>query len=66
MYIKNRRNCNNIKTLSSYQNWCLTESLMIRNRLLFIYEPLAVMRPEKPVQQTKSVFFDNQQFSPIV
>jgi hypothetical protein len=41
MYIKNRRNSSKIKALGSYQTLCLTESLMLQNRLLFIYKPLA-------------------------
>ena len=40
MYIKNRRNSNKIKAFSSYQTLCLTESLVLRNRLLCIYETL--------------------------
>ena len=37
MYIKNRRNSNKFKAFGSYQTLCLTESLVLRNRLLFIY-----------------------------
>ena len=37
MYIKNRRNSSKIKAFASYQNLCLTESFVLRNRLLFIY-----------------------------
>jgi len=37
MYIKNRRNSSKIKAFGSYQTLCLTESLGLRNRLLFIY-----------------------------
>jgi len=37
MYIKNRRNGNKIKAFNAYQTLCLTENLVLRNRLLFIY-----------------------------
>ncbi len=37
MYIKNRRNSNEFKGFGSYQTLCLTESFVLRNRLLFIY-----------------------------
>jgi hypothetical protein len=37
MYIKNRRNSNKIKAFGSHQTLYLTESLVLRNRLLFIY-----------------------------
>ena len=37
MYIKNRRNSNKFKCFGSYQSICLSESLVLRNRLLFIY-----------------------------
>jgi len=37
MYIKNRRNSGEIKACNSYQTWCLSESSVFRNRLLFIY-----------------------------
>jgi hypothetical protein len=37
MYIKNRRDSNKNKAFGSYQTLCLTESLVLRNRLLFIY-----------------------------
>jgi hypothetical protein len=43
MYIKNRRNINEIKDFGSYQTLCLTESTELRNRLLFIYEPLGTI-----------------------
>jgi hypothetical protein len=36
MYIKNRRNSNKFKAFGSYQSLCLTESFVLRNRLLFI------------------------------
>jgi hypothetical protein len=42
MYIKNRRNSNKIKGFGSYKTLCLSESLVLRNRLLFIYHPLLV------------------------
>ena len=35
--IKNRRNMININALGAHQTLCLTESLVLRNRLLFIY-----------------------------
>ena len=35
MYIKNRRNSNKTKAFGSYQTLCLTESFVLRNRLLF-------------------------------
>jgi len=41
MYIKNRRNSSEIKACGWYQTLCLTESFVLRNRLLFIYETLA-------------------------
>jgi hypothetical protein len=37
MYIKNRRNSNKFMAFGSYQTLCLTESFVLRNRLLFIY-----------------------------
>ena len=37
MYIKNRRDSTKFKVLSSYQTLYLTESSVLRNRLLFIY-----------------------------
>jgi len=37
MYIKNRRNGSKFKAFGSYQTLCLTENLVLRNRLLFIY-----------------------------
>ena len=41
MYIKNRRNSTELNAFGSYQTLCLTESFVLRNRLLFIYQPLA-------------------------
>ena len=41
MYIKNRRNSNEIKDFGSYQSSYLTESLVLRNRLLFIYQTVS-------------------------
>ena len=41
MYIKNRRNSNEIKDFSSYQPLCLTESFVLSNRLLSIYQHVA-------------------------
>ena len=38
MYIKNRRNSSKIKASGSNQSLCLTESFVLRNRLLFIYK----------------------------
>jgi len=37
MYIKNRRNSSKFKDCGSHQTLCLTESFVLRNRLLFIY-----------------------------
>jgi hypothetical protein len=37
MYIKNRRNSSKIKAFVWYQALWLTENLVLRNRLLFIY-----------------------------
>jgi len=37
MYIKNRRISAKLKAFGSYQTLCLTESFVLRNRLLFIY-----------------------------
>tara|TARA_B110000902_G_C14073041_1_gene500060 strand:- start:560 stop:721 length:162 start_codon:yes stop_codon:yes gene_type:complete len=42
-YIKNRRNSAKLKASGLYQVLCLTESLVLRNRLLFIYKPLATI-----------------------
>jgi hypothetical protein len=42
MYIKNRRNIGKTKPFASYQTSCLTESFVLRNRLLFIYQALTV------------------------
>lgn len=42
MTIKNRRNSSKIKGFGSYQTWCLTQSLVLRNRLLFIYKTVVV------------------------
>ena len=44
MYIKNRRNSDKIKNLGLYLTLCLAESLVLRNRLLFIYQPLGTRR----------------------
>ena len=43
MYIKNRRKSSKFNGLGSYQTLCLTESFVLRNRLLFIYLPLRIM-----------------------
>jgi hypothetical protein len=40
MYIKNRRNSAKFKAFGSYQTLWLTESFVLRNRLLFIYQTL--------------------------
>jgi hypothetical protein len=37
MYIKNRRFGNNSKAIDLFQTLYLTKSLVLRNRLLFIY-----------------------------
>ncbi len=37
IYIKNRQNSNKFKDFGSHQSLCATESLVLRNRLLFIY-----------------------------
>ena len=37
MYIKNGRNSNKFKAFGSYQTLYFNESLVLRNRLLFIY-----------------------------
>jgi hypothetical protein len=37
MYIKNRRDSNKFKAFGSHQSLSLIESLVLRNRLLFIY-----------------------------
>ena len=44
MYIKNRRINTEFKFLGSHQTLCLTESFTLRNRLLFIYSPLCVIK----------------------
>jgi len=36
MYIKNRRNISEIKAFGSYQIQCVSDSSVLRNRLLFI------------------------------
>ncbi len=43
MYVKNSRNINKFKATGSYQTLCLTESFVLQNRLLFIYQPLQAM-----------------------
>jgi len=48
MYIKNRRDSNKFKALGSYQTLYLTESFVLRNRLLFIYQTLMLEYIEKP------------------
>lgn len=40
MYIKNRRDSYKFELNRSYKSWCSTESFVLRNRLLFIYQPL--------------------------
>jgi hypothetical protein len=47
MYIKNRLNNNEIKAFGSYQALCLVESLVLQNRLLFIYSPLAAIKMKR-------------------
>lgn len=37
VYIKNRQNSSKYNALGSYQDLCLTESIALQNRLLFIY-----------------------------
>jgi len=54
MYIKNRRNCSKIRTFNSFQTLCLTESFVLRNRLLFLHQPLPTIR-EKFEHSTKSI-----------
>jgi len=56
MYIKNRRDSSNIKAFGSYQTLCLTESLVLRNRLLFIYKHV-VLHAKKPTAQTGTFGF---------
>ena len=46
MYIKNRRNSNKINASGSHQTLYLTESLVLRCRLLFIY-PSVMLYVEK-------------------
>jgi hypothetical protein len=38
MYIKNRRKSNKFKGFGSHQTLCLTESFVLRNRLIFIHQ----------------------------
>ena len=47
MYMKNRRNSNKIKAFGLYQTSCFTESLVIRNCLLFIYKPLVAIEAKQ-------------------
>ena len=47
MYIKNRRISSKIKGLGSCQTLLLTESFVLRNRLLFIYKPLPTIKKNK-------------------
>jgi hypothetical protein len=47
MYIINRRDSSKIKCCGSYQTLCLTESSVLRNRLLFIHLPLPLMKKKK-------------------
>ena len=56
MYIKNSRNSSKIKSFGSYQTLCLTEYLVLRNRLLFIYQPLGNIQ-RKPTAQTAHLVF---------
>jgi hypothetical protein len=58
MYIKNSRNSNKIKAFGSNQSLYLTESLVLRNRLLFIYSPLAFIekRTLKLKKNEKNIF----------
>ena len=52
MYIKNRRNSNKFRAFGSLQSLCLTENLVLRNRLLFIYSPLAIIKKtQKPINK---------------
>jgi len=44
MYIKNRRNSNEFQAFGSHQTLYLTESFVLRNRLLFIYKPLGIIQ----------------------
>jgi len=55
MYIKNRRNSNKIKACGSYQTLCLSESSVLRNRLLFIYQTLCFMQKKPTAQITHLV-----------
>ena len=41
MYIKNRRNSNELNACGLYQTLSLTESSMLKNRLLFIYQTVS-------------------------
>jgi len=43
MYIKNRRNSTKFQAYGLHQSLCSAESLVLRNRLLFIYLPLAII-----------------------
>ncbi len=56
MYIKNWRNSHKIKGFGSYKTLCLTESLVLRNRLFFRYSPLAVIMKFKIIHQTEYAF----------
>ena len=53
MYIKNRRDSSKIKAFGSYQSLCSTESLVLRNRLLFIYRPLWAIK----MKMIKNILF---------
>ena len=50
MYIKNRRNSSKMKAYGSYQTLYLTESLVLRNRLLFIYQSLVTSNLRMNIQ----------------
>jgi hypothetical protein len=54
MYIKNRRNSSKFKGCGLYQTLCLTETSVLRNRLLFIYKTV-VHNAKKILQSLKSV-----------
>jgi len=44
MYVKNRRNSSKFKVIGLFQNLCLSKKLVLRNRLLFIYQPLPFIK----------------------
>jgi hypothetical protein len=56
MYIKNRRNCAKFNDFGSYQTLSLTESLVLRKRLLFIYKTVGNLK-KQPTFEEKTIIY---------